>query len=723
MDDEDVKIASVPKKPIFFGSLEIAEKQRLEKLKRQAAAFAATGVVGGDDSGDDGDKEGVKEEEKEENSGEGEEEDEDEEDEEDDEEGGEGGGSGTGEGVEYELSETGKRAKERQEQMLKELEMKRRARALAVPTSDTAVRLRLRAIGEPITLFGEREMERRDRLRSFMANLDAEGRLDELYEAIERQMRESGEGGAEVLETEEVPQAELFYTEGSKELLLARQEIAVFSLPRAGERIRRAKRRREDPDEDEEAEAKELIGVVQGMSMQVSEIGDERPISACALSPDASLVATSGWSAACRLWSLPAVRAAGALRGHSERATCVAWHPHALSSLPASGPNLATAGADRCALLWPLPWAASTPPDANGQTDNPEFSSRPAPPSSSSSPSLSTPLLRLSGHLDRIARVAFHPSGRFLASTSFDKTWRLWDVERGGVELLLQEGHSRAVYGVSFQKDGALVATCGLDALCRVWDLRTGRSILALEGHVKPRREGRTTRAVCGTCGAAGRVQEGEGEQGEGVQEGEGEQGEGVQEGEGGAGAAEGSGGSLYVIPAHTRLVSVVRYEPRDGLLLLTAGYDNTAKVRVVQCGNGEWGSLVRYEPREGLLLLTASFDYHGQGEGRWGGGIVVKLWSGQHFEPVWSRLDLKPVKVWSGQDFKPVKVLAGHEVWSGRDFKPVKVLAGHEGKVMGADVAAGEWIVMGADVAAGECIIGSQELGRGEGTGERGEV
>ncbi|CAI5519071.1 unnamed protein product [Closterium sp. Naga37s-1] len=85
--------------------------------------------------------------------------------------------------------------------------------------------------------------------------------------------------------------------------------------------------------------------------LRVSEIGDERPISSCALSPDASLVATSGWSGACRFWSQPAVRAAGALRSHSERATCVAWHPHALSSLPASGPNLATAGADSVRLF------------------------------------------------------------------------------------------------------------------------------------------------------------------------------------------------------------------------------------------------------------------------------------------------------------------------------------------------------------------------------------
>ena len=54
-----------------------------------------------------------------------------------------------------------------------------------------------------------------------------------------------------------------------------------------------------------------------------------------------------------------------------------------------------------------------------------------------------------------------------------------------GIELLLQEGHSRSVYGIAFQQDWALAASCGMDALARVWDLRTGKSILALEGHVK----------------------------------------------------------------------------------------------------------------------------------------------------------------------------------------------------------------------------------------------
>ena len=40
--------------------------------------------------------------------------------------------------------------------ILDELERKKKARSLAVPTDDNRVKARLREIGEPITLFGER---------------------------------------------------------------------------------------------------------------------------------------------------------------------------------------------------------------------------------------------------------------------------------------------------------------------------------------------------------------------------------------------------------------------------------------------------------------------------------------------------------------------------------------------------------------------------------------
>ena len=64
----------------------------------------------------------------------------------------------------------------------------------------------------------------------------------------------------------------------------------------------------------------------------------------------------------------------------------------------------------------------------------------------------------MKGHQDRVCRVAFHPSGDYVASASFDTTWRLWDVKTS-TELLLQEGHSKEVYSVEFQDDGALVAS------------------------------------------------------------------------------------------------------------------------------------------------------------------------------------------------------------------------------------------------------------------------
>lgn len=56
----------------------------------------------------------------------------------------------------------------------------------------------------------------------------------------------------------------------------------------------------------------------------------------------------------------------------------------------------------------------------------------------------------LEGHTDRLGRIAFHPMGRHLASASFDRTWRMWDLETQAC-LQEQEGHSRAVYTVVFQ--------------------------------------------------------------------------------------------------------------------------------------------------------------------------------------------------------------------------------------------------------------------------------
>lgn len=64
----------------------------------------------------------------------------------------------------------------------------------------------------------------------------------------------------------------------------------------------------------------------------------------------------------------------------------------------------------------------------------------------------------MKGHQDRVCRVAFHPSGNYAASASFDTSWRLWDITTQK-ELLLQEGHSKEVYAIDFQEDGSLVGS------------------------------------------------------------------------------------------------------------------------------------------------------------------------------------------------------------------------------------------------------------------------
>lgn len=55
----------------------------------------------------------------------------------------------------YELSESSKKAREEHQAILDEFERKKRARTLAVPTDDGRVRARLRELSEPQCLFGE----------------------------------------------------------------------------------------------------------------------------------------------------------------------------------------------------------------------------------------------------------------------------------------------------------------------------------------------------------------------------------------------------------------------------------------------------------------------------------------------------------------------------------------------------------------------------------------
>ncbi|MGH9883231.1 MAG: caspase family protein, partial [Pyrinomonadaceae bacterium] len=91
-------------------------------------------------------------------------------------------------------------------------------------------------------------------------------------------------------------------------------------------------------------------------------------------------------------------------------------------------------------------------------------------------------LRTLTGHSESVTSVAFSSDGKTLASGSFDKTIKLWEVATGR-ELSTLTGHSGEVSSVAFSGDGKTLASGSGDRTIKLWEVTTGRELRTLTGH------------------------------------------------------------------------------------------------------------------------------------------------------------------------------------------------------------------------------------------------
>jgi U4/U6 small nuclear ribonucleoprotein PRP4 len=404
--------------------------------------------------------------------------------------------------------------------LIEDLDLRKRANELVIPTNDEHVKARLEEIGEPIILFAETKPLRRQRLRLELAKRG-------LTEGMPKEVREVG---AVAIDEEAAGPKRPFETQGLEQLREARLAMLHDSMSRSQKRLHAIRTRDATLERDTDAEWKARLDEedeiffkpLESCLPSISVVGDSRPLTSLSFNETGDKLATCSWNPVCKVWNVATGTELSTLKGHTERVIDISFSPNSNEAADGSGTvQLASAAADKTIRLWNT---------------------------SASQPLLAT----LKGHDDRVNILGWHPSGKYLFASSHDNTWSLWDLATQK-QLLRQDGHSRAVFGLSVHPDGSLLATGSVDASIRVWDIRSGKALHSFTGHVRQvlgvdwHPDGVLLASACEDHTARiwdMRMRK-----------------------------------ALYTIPAHQALISDIKFAPHHGKYLVTSGYDNLARV------------------------------------------------------------------------------------------------------------------------------------------------